>query len=403
MKNVYSVSKINSYIAGMFANDFLLEKVSVRGEISNLKYHTSGHIYFTIKDDKSALGGMMYANNAAKLDIRLSEGMSVVVTGAVKVYERDGNYKLYAEKIEKEGEGALYERFLRLKKELAELGMFAPEYKLPIPAHIKTLGVVTAKTGAAIQDIINIAKRRDPYVQIVLYPATVQGDLAVGSIINGIRALEAYGVDVMIVGRGGGSIEDLWAFNSREVAQAVFDCSIPVISAVGHETDVTIIDFVADLRAPTPSAAAELAVPDIFAVIERLEAYAEEIKKAMAFKLKLKRTALLMLDQRLMARSLKNSLDQKKSYLISLEDALTDSFKRLLTEKRHMLMLRAERLKGLSPLDKLSQGYAYAEHNKKTLSSIKDVTENDNISVYLKDGIIEAQVLDIKENRLSYE
>ena len=257
MQNVYTVGQINSYIKNMFAQDFLLSAVSVKGEISNCKYHSSGHIYFTLKDGKGTISCVMFAGNRSGLTFRLGEGMQVVVRGTIDVYERDGKYQMYAKSIEQEGTGALYQRFEQLKQELLERGMFAPEYKKPIPKYIKTLGVVTAPTGAAVRDIINIASRRNPYVQILLYPAIVQGEAAAESIIKGIHALEQKGVDVMIVGRGGGSIEDLWAFNEEAVAQAVFDCSVPVISAVGHETDTTIIDYVADLRTPTPSAAAE--------------------------------------------------------------------------------------------------------------------------------------------------
>ena len=260
MKNVYTVTQVNSYIRNMFTQDFMLNALYVKGEISNCKYHSSGHIYFTLKDQGGTIACVMFAGNRAKLRFRLEEGMQVIVFGTIDVYERDGKYQLYAKEITADGAGDLYVRFEQLKRELEEMGMFAPEYKQPIPKFIRTLGVVTAPTGAAVRDIINIAKRRNPYVQIILYPAIVQGDQAVPSIVNGIHALERLGVDVMIVGRGGGSMEDLWAFNEREVAQAVFDCQVPVISAVGHETDTTMIDYVSDLRAPTPSAAAELAV-----------------------------------------------------------------------------------------------------------------------------------------------
>ena len=263
MRNVYTVAQVNSYIKNMFSQDFMLQNIYVKGEVSNCKYHSSGHIYFTIKDARGTIACVMFAGNRSGLKFRMEEGQQVVVGGSVEVYERDGKYQLYAREIILDGAGYLYEKFERLKKELAQRGLFAPEYKQPVPKYIRTLGVVTAPTGAAVQDIINITRRRNPYVQIILYPAIVQGEQAAASIIRGIRALEHIGVDVMIVGRGGGSIEDLWAFNEEAVAQAVFDCTVPIISAVGHETDTTIIDFVSDLRAPTPSAAAELAVYDI--------------------------------------------------------------------------------------------------------------------------------------------
>ncbi len=259
----------------------MLQSIRVRGEISNCKYHSSGHIYFTLKDAKAAIACVMFAGSRSGLAFRLQEGQQVVVDGGMDVYERDGKYQLYARAITRDGTGQLYERFEQLKRELAELGMFAEEYKRPIPEIIRTLGVVTAPTGAAVRDIIQIASRRNPYVQMILYPAIVQGDQAVASIINGIHALTAFSVDVIIVGRGGGSIEDLWAFNEREVAQAIFDCPVPIISAVGHETDTTIADFAADLRAPTPSAAAELAVCEFSRLEEKMEEYATADRKSV--------------------------------------------------------------------------------------------------------------------------
>ena len=280
-RSVYTVTQVNAYIKNMFTQDYMLQALFVKGEVSNCKYHSSGHIYFTLKDQKGTLNCVMFAGNRRGLDFKMQEGQQVVVGGMVDVYERDGKYQLYARQIVLDGAGALYERFEQLKRELEELGMFAQEYKKPIPRFIRTLGVVTADTGAAVRDIIQIATRRNPYVQILLYPAIVQGEQAPASIVRGIRALEKQGVDVMIVGRGGGSIEDLWAFNAREVAQAVFDCCVPVISAVGHETDTTIIDYVSDLRAPTPSAAAELAVYDIRQLEESLENACVRLKRDM--------------------------------------------------------------------------------------------------------------------------
>ena len=270
-RNVYSVGQINAYIKNMFTQDYLLGTVSVRGEISNCKYHSSGHIYFTLKDKGALLQAVMFAGNRGGLSFTLREGQRVVVTGAVNVYERDGKYQLYAREIVLDGVGSLYEQFEALKKELEERGLFAEEYKQPIPKYIKTLGIVTADTGAAVRDIIHVAGRRNPHVKLILYPAKVQGEGAADTIVAGIEALERIGVDCMIVGRGGGSIEDLWAFNEEKTAQAIFDCSVPVISAVGHETDYTIADFVADLRAPTPSAAAELAVYEYSVFLSELE------------------------------------------------------------------------------------------------------------------------------------
>ena len=230
--NAYTVTQLNAYIKNMFTQDYLLQRLFVKGEVSNCKYHSSGHIYFTLKDSKGTINCVMFAGNRAGLSFRLTEGQQVIAGGMVDVYERDGKYQLYAKQILLDGNGALYEKFEQLKRELAETGMFALEYKRAIPKYIKTLGVVTADTGAAVRDIIQITRRRNPYVQVILYPAIVQGEAAVPSIVRGIRALEQLGVDVMIVGRGGGSIEDLWAFNEREVAEAVFSCSVRVTKRI---------------------------------------------------------------------------------------------------------------------------------------------------------------------------
>lgn len=250
----------------------MLRQVSIKGEVSNCKYHTSGHIYFTIKDAGAAMNAIMFAGSrAAGLSFHMKEGDQVIVTGSVEVYEKTGAYQLYAKKIEFDGEGNLYLKFEQLKRELEEMGMFAAEYKQPIPQYAGRIGVVTAPTGAAVQDIRNVSSRRNPYVQVILYPALVQGEGAADSIVKGIQTLDAMNLDVIIVGRGGGSIEDLWAFNEEIVARAIFDCRTPIISAVGHETDWTIADFVSDRRAPTPSAAAELAVSDYRQTLERLD------------------------------------------------------------------------------------------------------------------------------------
>ena len=240
MRNVYTVKQVNAYIKNMFTQDFMLNRIYIKGEVSNCKYHTSGHLYFSLKDESGTIACVMFAGQRSGLSFRMQEGQQVIVLGSVSVYERDGRYQVYAKEIVLDGAGLLYEKFIKLKKELEEMGMFAPEYKKPIPKYVRTVGVVTAPTGAAVRDIINITRRRNPYVQILLYPALVQGDGASESVVRGIRALEEAKVDVMIVGRGGGSIEDLWAFNEENVARAVFECSVPVISAVGHETDTTI-------------------------------------------------------------------------------------------------------------------------------------------------------------------
>ncbi len=398
MRNVYTVAQINSYIKSMFSEDYMLRSVFVKGEISNCKYHSSGHIYFTLKDEKGIIACVMFAGSRAGLSFQLEEGQQVVVGGTIDVYERDGKYQLYAKQITLDGAGLLYEKFDRLKRKLEEMGMFAPEYKQPIPRFIRTLGVVTAPTGAAVRDIINIATRRNPYVQIILYPAIVQGEYAAASIVNGIHALERLGVDVMIVGRGGGSIEDLWAFNEEIVAQAAFDCAVPLISAVGHETDTTIIDFVADLRAPTPSAAAELAVYDFGLLMEKIALYESTLNHHMAKRLELEKTRLENHKIRLRYLSPVNQLQQKRMYCMDLEGQLSGLMERCLMENRHKMALLAQQLKGLSPLEKLSQGYAYVENDKgQVLSDIRNVETGQAVRIYVKNGVVDAKTTGVAE------
>ena len=396
MQNIYTVAQINTYIKNMFMQDYLLQQVRVQGEISNCKYHSSGHIYFTLKDKKGTLSCVMFAGNRKGLGFTLAEGQQVIVEGSIDIYERDGKYQLYARNIKRDGAGALFEQFECLKQELLERGLFAKEYKQPIPKYIRTLGVVTASTGAAIRDIINITKRRNPYVQIILYPAIVQGDEAAPSIVQGIRALEQIGVDVMIVGRGGGSIEDLWAFNTEMVAQAVFDCSVPVISAVGHETDTTIIDYVSDLRAPTPSAAAELAVYDVNVLVEQLKGAEEMLAALINRKLRMLSLQTEQKKQLLNSLSPKAKIREKKYQCIRSEELLEEAFLRILNKKKYQLQIQIERLAGLSPLQKLKQGYSYMvdEHNK-NVRSISQVKQDDKLEIYVSDGKIITKVQDV--------
>lgn len=398
MRNIYTVAQINSYIKNMFTQDYLLRLVYVKGEVSNCKYHSSGHIYFTLKDEKGTIACVMFAGNRSGLSFQLREGQRVVVGGTIDVYERDGKYQLYAKEIILDGTGLLYEKYEQLKKELEEMGMFASEYKQAIPKYIKTLGVVTAPTGAAVRDIINIAKRRNPYIQIILYPAVVQGDQAPASIVNGIRALEQLGVDVMIVGRGGGSIEDLWAFNEKEVAQAVFDCTVPIISAVGHETDTTIIDFVSDKRAPTPSAAAELAVYEYELLMRQIAGYRDTLNLYMHKQLEREQNKLGSFKMQLRYLSPSNQLQDKRTYCMKLEDKLEFLMKRQLTDRKHQLAIYIEKLKGLSPLDKLGQGYAFVENGQgQVINDVAQVSRGDEINIHLINGRILAKTMEIEE------
>lgn len=398
MKNVYTVGQINTYIKNMFVQDYLLKRLYVKGEVSNLKYHSSGHIYFSLKDETGTLSCVMFAGQRKGLAFHMENGQQVIVLGTVSVYERDGKYQLYANEIILDGAGLLYEKFEALKKELLEMGMFDPSYKQPIPSYVKRLGIVTASTGAAVRDIINISKRRNPFVQLILYPAKVQGEGAAQSIVKGIKTLDAYGVDAMIVGRGGGSIEDLWAFNEEAVARAIFECRTPVISAVGHETDTTIADYVADLRAPTPSAAAELAVADVREIFGKLESYRLSIRQLIEKNLDYARGCCQQYRLALAAKSPESLIRDKRQLALNDEMLLEQLMKEKLTEAKNQLGIYAERLNGLSPLKKLSQGYAYVMSEKRErISSVEQVKKGEKLSLYLADGEIEAKVEDSRK------
>ena len=401
MQKVYSVGQINTYIRNMFTQDFVLNRVSVRGEISNLKYHTSGHIYFTLKDASAAIACVMFAGARGGLAFRMSNGQQVVVDGAVNVYERDGKYQLYATKIRQDGAGELYEKFLELKEELEEMGMFASEYKQPIPKFARRLGVVTAPTGAAIRDIINIATRRNPGIRIILYPAKVQGEGAAESVAAGLAALDALGVDVIIVGRGGGSIEDLWAFNEETVARAIFSCHTPVISAVGHETDTTIADFVADLRAPTPSAAAELAVADVTAWLQALDEDALQLQRIMQRMIKDARSRLRECELRMRYAKPQQRLMQQKQRLDEYEERLRRAMQSLLEQTRHQLALSEERLRRLSPYEKLESGYGcILTEDGRRIRSVSQVAPGEVVQIYLADGRMTARIQEVKETKI---
>ena len=400
MKTIYSVGQVNRYVRNMFTQDYVLRKVYVKGEVSNCKYHTSGHIYFSLKDETGVLSCVMFAGQRRGLAFRMKDGDRVVVGGAVDVYERDGRYQMYAKEITLEGAGALYERFLALKTELEEMGMFAPEYKQPIPHFIRRLGVVTAPTGAAIQDIRNISLRRNPYLQIILYPALVQGDGAADSIAKGIRMLDEAGVDTIIVGRGGGSIEDLWAFNEEKVARAIFECSTPIISAVGHEVDFTIADFVADLRAPTPSAAAELAVDNFVQTIKTLESYQERLQRDMRDRIEFQRARLAQYQMHFRYLSPESRLRDNRQSLQDFEDALRRAMDDKIQQYRHRLGIYLERYQGLSPLAKLNQGYSFvSDVEGRGITSVSQVRPGDRVEISVTDGVIQAEVSDSRREK----
>lgn len=420
MAGVYTVSQINTYIKNLFVRDFVLKNICIKGEVSNCKYHTSGHIYFTLKDAGGAIACVMFARDRQGLSFRMQDGQEIEAHGQISVYEKTGTYQLYVRSAAVSGRGELYERYEKLKQELLEMGMFDQIYKKPIPKYAKKIGIVTAPTGAAIQDICNISKRRNPYVKLVLYPALVQGEAAKHSIVRGIETLDRMGLDVIIVGRGGGSIEDLWAFNEEIVARAIFDAETPIISAVGHETDFTIADFAADLRAPTPSAAAELANFEYAVFEEELASYQTALLRAVLGNAERKRQALSERRLRLKLRSPQAQLAEKKRQLserkaamlrllgsrisagrLRLETArfnLHNLMQARLVQTRHRLELAAGRLDGLSPLRRIGKGYAYlTDEAGHALASVKQIRENDCFTAYLSDGRLTARVLKVQE------
>lgn len=399
-QNVYTVRQVNAYIKNMFTQDYMLNRIYVKGEVSNCKYHTSGHIYFSLKDESGTIACVMFAGQRGGLAFHMREGQQVVVFGGISVYERSGSYQLYAREIRLDGEGVLYERFQALKQELGEMGMFAPEYKKTIPSFVKTVGIVTAPTGAAIRDIMNISSRRNPFVQLILYPALVQGEGAVQSIVTGIQTLDAYGVDVMIVGRGGGSIEDLWAFNEEAVARAIFECETPVISAVGHETDTTIADYVADLRAPTPSAAAELAVYDYRLTERTMIEYREKATRLLEQQIRMQRLRLREYQTKLMYLHPENQVRDYRQRIVDYEEKLRLLMENSLQKNKMRFTVDLEKMKKLSPLEKLNQGFSYVETaDRKAVKRIGQVNVGDKLTIYVTDGTIKVCAEETKEER----
>lgn len=399
MKNkVFSVTQINTYIKRMFQSDYALRRISIKGQVSNCKYHSSGHIYFSLKDEGSQISCVMFANARYDgLKFELEDGQEVVVDGNISVYERGGSYQLYAQEIRLNGIGELYVAYEMLKQKLYEEGLFDHEKKKPIPKNPKKIGVVTARTGAAIHDIINTAKRRNPYVQLILYPAKVQGDGASDTIVAGIKALDQYGVDIIIVGRGGGSIEDLWAFNEEKVARAIYEAQTPIISGTGHEVDTTIADYAADLRAATPTAACELAVPDIREVMEgitnreyTLRTLLKQVVRRYQMKLQQYQITIANFDPRF-------QLQEQKMHLAELEEQIHAVMKNKMTDYQHKLELYTKELHGLSPTAKLINGFGYIEgSNGEPVTSVKKVMEGDQISLTISDGTIITKAEQIK-------
>ena len=398
-KNVYSVSEVNTYIERMFKDDFMLGNLSLSGEVSNCKYNHTGHIYFTLKDDGAAISCVMFAGKRAKgLKFQMKDGDQIVVTGYVGVYKPYGTYQVYANEIELAGVGDLFAKFEALKAELEETGMFDAMYKKPLPTHAMKIGVVTAPTGAAVHDIIRVSKSRNPYLQIVLYPAQVQGEAAAPSIVAGIQCLDEMGLDVIIVGRGGGSIEDLWAFNEEIVAKAIFHATTPIISAVGHETDFTIADFVADRRAATPSQAAEYANFVYADFANEINRCSDRLNRALDYRLESYSERLNNLKLRLQLLRPENKIKANQEKLEQLSIRLNNLMNAKIDRLENKLVAVSGRLDGLSPAKKLAAGFGYVtDEAGNRVDSVKMLSVGDNISIRVKDGSIESQITGLSD------
>ncbi len=396
---VYSVNELNVYVKRILDNDENLKHIFVTGEISNYKAHYSGHLYMTIKDESASVKAVMFAGNASRLRFRPENGMKVLIFGTVSLFPRDGSYQLYISDMQPDGMGALSVAFEQLKKKLAAEGLFSDSHKKPIPQFPKRIGVITSETGAAVQDIFNVLSRRFPAAEVVLRPTQVQGDGAAQDIAKAIYIFNEYNAaDVLIVGRGGGSIEDLWAFNEEVVARAVFASEIPIISAVGHETDYTICDFVADLRAPTPSAAAELAVPDKLELKSELISYKQHILNLTKNKLERERSKLLAIEKSGALRDPVTKLNENRRELLYLSERITNLTVSAVDSNKMKYVALVGKLNALSPLGVISRGYALAERGGKVVTRVKDVSVNDEISVRLSDGTLKAKVIGIEED-----
>ena len=418
-KEYLKISELNNYIKSVLDKDTFLNKVYLKGEISNFKNHTRGHLYFTLKDDTSRISAVMFQSSAVKLTFNPEDGMNVLVSGRISAYPAQGSYQVYVDTMEPDGLGALYIEYEKLKKKLAAQGMFAPEHKVPIPRFPEKIGVITAPTGAAVRDIMSTIKRRYPMCEAILFPCLVQGKDAAPDIVRQIKRADAYGVDTIIVGRGGGSIEDLWAFNEEVVAQAIYDCVTPIISAVGHEIDWTIADFVADLRAPTPTGAAEMAVPTVLDIKTLIDNYKIRLNKNIKNMVNTKFIKLRSLRQSFILKNPMSMYEVKEQKLDTLIDTLNKDIKNIINDKDNKLNkiklsvvlqnpenlikdkkikfdLLVNTLKLVNPLGILDKGYSLVELDNKIIKSSKDVNVNDILNIRLHEGSIKAEVKEVE-------
>ena len=401
MKHIFSVTQINSYIHRIFESDYALKKIYLKGEVSNCKYHSSGHIYFTLKDEKSTLRCVMFSSDRFKgLAFHLEDGQLIEACGNISVYEQAGTYQLYVRKIELAGAGELYVRYERLKQELAEKGYFDFERKKPLPAYPEKIGIVTALTGAAIEDIRSIARRRNQTVQLYLYPAKVQGEGASAEIARGIRYFDKAGVDIIIIGRGGGSIEDLWAFNEMPVADAIYEADTPIISGTGHEVDMTIADYCADVRAATPSAACELAIPDMQSVFTKLSNYREALDMQVEQRCAQLRQQMILLQRQLEAGRPDRKLLKYKLLYERLENRLSQAIKEKYRSRQQMFSRYVDQISGLAPTNRLKGGYAFAQtKNGRPVASIEQLEKEVPFSLTFSDGEAEVIPVHLKKNK----
>lgn len=401
MKHIFSVTQINSYIHRIFESDYALKKIYLKGEVSNCKYHSSGHIYFTLKDEKSTLRCVMFSSDRFKgLAFHLEDGQLIEACGNISVYEQAGTYQLYVRKIELAGAGELYVRYERLKQELAEKGYFDFERKKPLPAYPEKIGIVTALTGAAIEDIRSIARRRNQTVQLYLYPAKVQGEGASAEIARGIRYFDKAGVDIIIIGRGGGSIEDLWAFNEMPVVDAIYEADTPIISGTGHEVDMTIADYCADVRAATPSAACELAIPDMQSVFTKLSNYREALDMQVEQRCAQLRQQMILLQRQLEAGRPDRKLLKYKLLYERLENRLSQAIKEKYRSRQQMFSRYVDQLSGLAPTNRLKGGYAFAQtKNGRPVASIEQLEKEVPFSLTFSDGEAEVIPVHLKKNK----
>lgn len=403
MADILSVSQLNRYVKSLLDGDFLLKDLLLRGEISNFVCHQrSGHCYFTLKEGDCAVRAVMFSRYANDLLFEPENGMAVILRGAVSLYERDGSYQLYVYDMQPDGRGALQVAFEQLYRKLDRQGLFSQQNKQPIPTDARRIGVVTSASGAAFWDIVNVLSRRYPLATLVFCPAQVQGEAAAQSMVQALDVLEQQGnCDVIILGRGGGSMEDLWCFNDEQLVRRVARCTVPLISAVGHETDFTLCDYAADLRAPTPSAAAELAAPDLSDLPEQLQDYAQRILAAGERMLSFKTRQILEQSERLARLSPQKRLRQDEKKLQNLANTIQLSLKNGIMKREEHLQLQTARLRALDPLAKLSGGYGYITKQGRTVSSVREVSMGDVLTIRVCDGTVQAVVEQVSENEES--